>query len=120
MTREQALACSEPKLAYYASKVLAERAIDEIGAAHPDVSIAGGKLSLGGFAIRRLAENPKSQSTPRPSLGHTLQRLSLLRAMSMLSEPTFSSTTHCFLATVPRYIALGYSGTLMSEMLLEQ
>ncbi|KAF9644895.1 NAD(P)-binding protein [Thelephora ganbajun] len=40
-TREQALASNDPMYIYCASKALAEKAIGEIGAAHPDVSIAG-------------------------------------------------------------------------------
>jgi len=39
-TREQALATGDPTYIYCASKALAERAINELGKAHPDVNIA--------------------------------------------------------------------------------
>jgi len=42
-TREQALANDDLMYIYCASKALAEKAVNEIGEAHPDVSIAGGK-----------------------------------------------------------------------------
>ena len=41
VTREQAYAGANRGFVYYVSKVLAERAVNEIGAAYPDVSIAG-------------------------------------------------------------------------------
>jgi hypothetical protein len=42
-TREQALASDDRMYIYCASKALAEKAINEIGVAHPDVNIATSK-----------------------------------------------------------------------------
>jgi hypothetical protein len=46
-TREQALANNNIMYVYCASKALAEKAINEIGEAHPDVSIAGSESYQG-------------------------------------------------------------------------
>lgn len=46
-TREQALANGHPLYIYAASKALAEKAVNELGAAHPDVNIAGSKPRRG-------------------------------------------------------------------------
>jgi len=51
VTREQGLASDNPFYVYSASKALAEKAVNEIGEAHPDISITRSRSFGGGFVV---------------------------------------------------------------------